>query len=141
MDVGEEFAMELGRVSRWWRTRLDERLRETGLTQTRWIVLLQLSRAGPLSQRELAQRVGIEGPTLVRVLDNLERQNLVERRESVADRRVKEIHLSTAARPMIEKISMISAELRRELTERLPAADLQTAWEVLKMIGETLEIP
>ncbi|MCO6389412.1 MarR family winged helix-turn-helix transcriptional regulator [Aliihoeflea sp. 40Bstr573] len=71
MSIGNGFAMELGRVSRRWRTRLDERLRNTGLNQARWTVLLQLSNFGPASQRELAERVGVEGPTLARVLDRL----------------------------------------------------------------------
>ena len=72
MNVGEQFAIELGRVNRQWRKRLDERLKESGLTQARWLVLLHLSRTGPLSQRDLAELIGVDGPTLVRVLDKLE---------------------------------------------------------------------
>ena len=78
MNVGEQFAIELGRVSRQWRKRLDERLKHTGLTQARWMVLLHLSRTGPMSQRELAETVGIEGPTLVRMLKTLEDAGYVE---------------------------------------------------------------
>jgi MarR family transcriptional regulator for hemolysin len=139
MDIGEGFSVELGRISRRWRARLDERLRQTGLTQARWVVLLQLSRVGPVAQRELAERLGIEGPTLVRVLDNLEKQGLVERRPCDGDKRVKEIHLTDAARPLIEKIARISAELRGQVLADIPDEELRGALAVLRVIGERLE--
>lgn len=139
MDIGEDFAIELGRISRRWRVRLDERVRGLGLTQARWIVLLQLSRIGPIVQRELAQRLDIEGPTLVRVLDNLEKQGLVERRPGDGDKRVKEVHLTDAAQPLIEKIARISAALRREVLADIPGEELHRALAVLKSIGDRLE--
>ena len=77
MSVGETFASELGRVHRKWRARLDDRLKDTGLTHARWHALLTIWRHGEaLTQRELAQMLGIEGPTLVRILDWLEGNNL-----------------------------------------------------------------
>lgn len=139
MNAGEEFALELGRVSRRWRARLDERLRHTGLTQARWIVLLQLSQAGAISQRELAERVGVEGPTLVRVLDRLEEQGLVARRASDADRRVRSIHLTDSAKPLLAEIQRIADALRRELLADVPVNNLAGALAVLKTIATGLE--
>ena len=139
MNATSEFAITLGKVSRRWRTRLDERLRHTGLTQARWIVLLQLSRDGSLSQRELAERVGVEGPTLVRVLDRLERQGLVARRACGEDRRVKKIVLTKAAAPVLDEITSISGQLRKELLGDIPADDLANALQVLKTISDRLE--
>jgi MarR family transcriptional regulator for hemolysin len=139
MDVGAEFAVALGRVSRRWRVRLDERFRHTGLTQARWIVLLQLSQAGAMSQRELAERIGVEGPTLVRALDKLEDQGFVARRAG-DDRRVKEIHLTDAAGPVLAEITRISTELRRVLLADVPARDLATAWRVLKAVSDRLDM-
>lgn len=139
MDMGAEFAIELGRVSRRWRTRLNERLKHTGLNQARWIVLLQLSSFGPTSQRELAERVGVEGPSLVRVLDRLEDQGLVERRSADDDRRIKHIHLTAAASPVLQKITEVSNELRQELLADIPMKDIDMAWKVLKAIADRLE--
>lgn len=140
MDAGEQFAVELARVSRQWRKRIDERLRHLDLTQARWMVLLQLSRMGaPVSQRELADIIGVEGPTLVRVLDNLERQGLVERRACEADRRVKLIELAEGAGPVIAEIGRIAAGLRQELLEGVPAGELERARELLKIIADRLE--
>lgn len=139
MDVSAEFAFELGRVSRRWRTRLNERLKHTGLNQARWIVLLQLSGSGPVSQRELAERVGVEGPTLVRVLDRLEDQDLITRRACDNDRRIKHIHLTSAAKPVLEEIARISSALRQELLADIPSTNIDAARQVLKAIGDRLE--
>lgn len=139
MTVDEQFAIEIGRVSRQWRKRLDERLKETGLTQARWLVLLHLSRAGPLSQRELAEIVGIEGPTLVRLLDSLEGQGLVERRVGEDDRRVKQVHLTDAAGPLLVVISGIAVSLRKQALANIEEGELRAAWKVLRDIGDRLE--
>lgn len=139
MKVDEQFAIELGRVSRQWRKRLDERLKKTGLTQARWLVLLHLSRVGSLSQRDLAETVGIEGPTLVRLLDSLEGQGLIERRLCGDDRRVKRIHLTAAARPLLAEITAIAAALRRQVLAEVDGDELRAAWKVLRDIGDRLE--
>ncbi len=140
MDLPEAFALELGRVSRRWRTRLDERLNVTGLTQARWRTLLHLSRGAPcMTQRELAEHAGIEGPTLVRLLDALEAQGLIERLPVEGDRRAKHIRLTAAARPLLEQIDRIAADLRREIFAGLGKEDLQTGLTVLRRIGDRLE--
>jgi len=139
MGVGEEFALEIGRVSRWWRTRLNERVRHLDLNQARWIALLQLSRCGPTSQRELAGRIGVEGPSLVRVLDRLEEQGLVERRPSDDDRRIKQVGLTEAAGPVLQQLTTLADELRHELLADIPAENIKTALHVLKAIGDRLE--
>jgi MarR family transcriptional regulator, transcriptional regulator for hemolysin len=139
MNVGREFAMELGRVWRKWRARLDARVKHLGLTQARWIALLQLRRSGPLSQRDLAEQIGVEGPTLVRLLDGLQQGGLIERTATHEDRRVKKIHLTASAYPLIEEITRISDALREELMESVPPEDLATAHRVLRLIGDRLE--
>jgi MarR family transcriptional regulator for hemolysin len=139
MNVGREFAMELARVGRKWRARLDARVKHLGLTQARWIALLQLRRSGPLSQRDLAEQIGVEGPTLVRLLDGLQQGGLIERTATHEDRRVKKIHLTASAYPLIEEITRISDALREELMESVPPEDLATAHRVLRLIGDRLE--
>jgi MarR family transcriptional regulator, transcriptional regulator for hemolysin len=142
VDLREAFALELGRVSRRWRTRLDERLKVTGLTQARWSTLLHLSRGGRcMTQRELAERVGIEGPTLVRLLDALETQGLIERLPVEGDRRAKHIRPTEAAQPLLREINRIAADLRRDIFADLRKDDLETCLTVLRAIGDRLERP
>ena len=89
----ELFGTWLAHLTRAWREQVDARLAPFGLSQARWLILLHLSRgANGSSQKALAARVGVQGPTLVRTLDRLEAEGMVERREASEDRRAKTIH-------------------------------------------------
>ena len=140
MAVESNFATELALVSRKWQARLDGRLKHTGLTVARWQALLQISRNDrPLTQRELADQLKIEGPTLVRILDSLEARGLMERRAVSADRRAKTLVLTAAARPVIAEIARIADALRHEVLAGFSRDELATAADVLRRIGANLE--
>lgn len=136
------FAMQLAQMSRAWRAELDRRLVDLGLSQARWLVLLHLARFEELpTQRELAQSVGVEGPTLARLLDSLEGQGLVRRQAVVEDRRAKKIVLCPPAKPLIEQIETIANQLRIELFTGVDEADLEVCMRVHAKILGNLEKP
>ena len=136
----EAFARSLAASSRMWRRYLDLRFRDLDLSQARWNALFELSRNEEVTQIELAQSLGIEAATLVRLLDGLEGAGLVERRHSASDRRAKTLHLTEAARPLIVKMEEISAASRAEILEGIPEQDLRIATKVLSCIAARLEI-
>lgn len=134
------FGMQLAHMSRGWRAELDRRLAGLGLSQARWLVLLHLARFDePPTQRELAQSVGVEGPTLARLLDSLEAQGLVERQAVLEDRRAKKLMLCPPARPLIEQIETIANALRVELFTGVDEGELSTAMRVHSRILANLE--
>lgn len=125
------FAMQVAQLSRAWRSELDRRLVGLGLSQARWLVLLHLARFTEMpTQRELAQSVGVEGPTLARLLDSLEAQGLVTRVAVPEDRRAKKIALQAQAQPLIEKIEAISTQLRQEVFAGIDEEDLRRCQQV-----------
>lgn len=134
------FGMQLAQLSRGWRGELDRRLAGLGLSQARWLVLLHLARfeVAP-TQRELAASVGVEGPTLARLLDSLEAQGLVRRHAVMEDRRAKQISLSESALPLIKQIETIANELRLELFSGISEQDLATAMAVHAKVLANLE--
>ena len=134
------FAMQVAQLSRAWRAELDRRLVGLGLSQARWLVLLHLGRFAELpTQRELAQSVGVEGPTLARLLDSLEAQGLVSRQAVPEDRRAKKIALMPEARPLIEKIEAISANLRQEVFAGIDEDELRRCQKVHAQVLSNLE--
>ncbi|EPJ91504.1 MULTISPECIES: MarR family transcriptional regulator [Pseudomonas] len=134
------FGMQLAQMSRGWRAELDRRLAGLGLSQARWLVLLHLARFDEApTQRELAQSVGVEGPTLARLLDSLEAQGLVQRHSVVEDRRAKKIVLSDSARPLIEQIEAIATALRQELFVGVDEEEQRICLRVHKRILDNLE--
>lgn len=135
-EVGSTMAL----AARQWRARADERLAPLGLTQAKWVPLRYLAFAGgSLPQRRLVELTGIEGPSLVRLLDDLERMGLVERRCVLRDRRTKTVHLTEKATPLIEEIGLLAEALRAELLDGIPDEDLTVFARVLGRISHRLE--
>jgi MarR family transcriptional regulator for hemolysin len=133
---------DLGQISRRWRSRLDMRLAGFGLTEARWLPLLHLARWGDgRSQKELAATLGVEGPTLVRTLDWLEREGLVTRRPDPADRRAKTLHLSARAIALHAEIEREAAGVRADLLEGITEAELLACLAVLDRIAARLGAP
>ncbi len=134
------FGMQLAQMSRGWRAELDRRLAGLGLSQARWLVLLHLARFEETpTQRELAQSVGVEGPTLARLLDSLETQGLVQRQAVLEDRRAKKIVLCEPALPLIEQIETIANALRAELFVGVDEDEMRMCMRVHQQILNNLE--
>ncbi len=139
LDDREQFGLHLGLVARLWRTEIDRRLAAFGLTQSRWLTLLHLSRlTHAATQRELAEVVGVRGPTLVRTLDRLEAEGLIERRTETADRRAKTVHLGAEAAPVLERIQTTAAAVRAEIFSDISPADVATCLKVFEKIAGKL---
>jgi MarR family 2-MHQ and catechol resistance regulon transcriptional repressor len=79
-------------------------LREFGLTESQFGVLEALYHLGPLRQTDLANKLLCSAGNLTTVVDNLERDGLVERRRDGTDRRVVTVHLSSDGRKLIGEL-------------------------------------
>jgi MarR family transcriptional regulator for hemolysin len=138
----DELGLVLFGTARAWRTRLDQRLRPLGLSQGKWRTLIHLSLGGnKLTQKEIAERMGIEGPTLAGLLDRLQDDGWIERRCSARDRRCKIVHLQRRSKAVLDKIFNTAHDLRRELIADIPQRDLETCIRVLGQIRAKAEQP
>jgi DNA-binding MarR family transcriptional regulator len=101
---------------------LDARMAEQGASIWNWILLNKANEHEGSSQRELADAMHIEPPTLVRHLDKLAADGLVERRRDEADRRIVRVSVTPAGRRRLKELAVIAqrfdTELRSLLTER-----------------------
>jgi MarR family transcriptional regulator, transcriptional regulator for hemolysin len=134
-QIGEHLGGQLAETARVWRSRLDERLRPLGLSQTRWLAILHLSKSRDgLPQTELATRLGISHASLSPQIDRLEQDGWVERHSLAGDRRCKTLHLTEQAKALSREIKQTSAKLRRELFEGLSEDDIRACERVLAHI-------
>lgn len=125
----------IARLPHLWRSILDRRLAPLGLTQTRWVTLYHLWKLGEGNpQCDLARAIGVEAPSLVRTLGQLEEQGLVERRACDNDRRSKRIYLTPAAMPLLEKIDSVVLAARQEILAGLSDSDLDQLDKWLALI-------
>src|SRR5690349_3116835 len=92
--TGAPIGLRLFTASKAVRRAFDDALSSAGGSIPVWLVLTNLKAADWRSQHELARAVGIEGPTLTRHLDQLERQGLVLRRQDSSDRRAVVVELT-----------------------------------------------
>lgn len=128
-------------VARLWRGELDRRLQPHSLSQARYALLTLLAEAkGPIAQNDLAERAGIAGPTLVRQIDQLEKNGLVKRRDAPGDRRVKHVCVTPAGREAHKTARMIAEELRQEAAAGMPPEDLAQLNKTLATLIKRLEM-
>lgn len=140
MKAQEElFAETLHLAAHGWRTALNRRLRPLGYSRSRWMVLLYISRNEAIPHRELAERLGIEPPTLVRLVDRMEADGLLERRADESDRRIKRLHLSPEGHREVDRIRACAADMRKELLAGLDKTEIGVTLEVLQKIRAKLE--
>ncbi len=135
MDVYEplrdRFAFRLGEVARAWRHQIDKNLRAHGLTLAQWLVLRALHQHGEgLVQREIATTIGVEGPTLVRILDKMAQAGMIERREHAHDRRYKTVFLSPKAKERMEEFNDVVSRVRYEFMTDIDEQDLEVCLRV-----------
>ncbi|HEY8618120.1 MarR family winged helix-turn-helix transcriptional regulator [Phenylobacterium sp.] len=139
-DIRTALAQGLLLAGRRWRARLNERLKVIGQTDARCAALAEIAGAQDgVVQRELSQRLGVEEPTVVRLIDALEAQDWVERRAHHGDRRAKVVRIKPSAAPVIEQAQEIVADLQEELFADMNPADLDACLRVLGQLSERLD--
>lgn len=133
----EQFGFRLSRLARIWRQRLDICLGERGIGYSNWTVLVYLQRGGEgMQQRELADFMGIEAPSLVPALDQLERLALIERRPHPADRRAKAVHLTEAGRTDLVSLNAAASDVRAQLLAGIDDAELERCLELIDRVTD-----
>jgi MarR family transcriptional regulator for hemolysin len=117
---------------------INEELAPQGITFRQAQVLGSLALEGELSQSELAERMRIEPPTLVGILDRMERDGWIRRRTCPHDRRKKLISPAEAAEPVWTKIVACAKRVRSRATQGLNRQDKRLLRELLERIQQNL---
>ena len=120
-----QFSIRFSLLARRWRRALDIRLAQAGLTDATWVPLVHLHQTGGgLTQKELAALVGIDGSSLVRLLDILCRQGLAERRVDERDSRARLVHLTAQGEKRVAEIRQELAKGEQEMLADLSDNDI-----------------
>ncbi|HJV64867.1 MAG TPA: MarR family transcriptional regulator [Geomonas sp.] len=115
----------LAALTRRWRQVLDAEFQSSGLTDATWRPLLHLHHMGDgVRQKDLAASLGLEGPSLVRLLDTLIAKQLVLRTEDESDRRAKLLALTGQGRALVEVIQKRVGALEKEAFKSFSVAEL-----------------
>ena len=139
---GRNFGFLVHDVSRLIKRRFDRQARQTGLPITRRqaAVMLYIARNEGVSQTEVATWLDLEPIALVRMLDKLNDEGLVERRAHPTDRRVRTLWLTPAARPVVAQIVAINMAIREETFAGMAPNARDTVIDILGGIKENLAV-
>ncbi|SUC00360.1 transcriptional regulator SlyA [Proteus vulgaris] len=130
---------DLARLVRLWRALIDHRLKPLKLTQTHWVTLYNISQLPPeQSQIQLAKAIGIEQPSLVRTLDQLEEKNLICRHTCANDRRAKRIKLTNESEPFINEVYAVIEQTRREILGDIRRDEIETLIGIIQKLEKNI---
>lgn len=128
---------QLLQAGRQWRRIAEKELEKLGISEACAAPLLWTGRlGGGVRQVTLASYVGIEGPSLVRLLDQLAAADLIVRRDDPTDRRAKTIWLTDEGERLSGRIEELLVDLRGQVLADVGKADLEATLRVLKAFDE-----
>ncbi|AIU72930.1 transcriptional regulator SlyA [Hafnia alvei] len=130
---------DLARLVRVWRALIDQRLKPLELTQTHWVTLYNINRLPPeQSQIQLAKAIGIEQPSLVRTLDQLEEKGLITRHTCANDRRAKRIKLTEEAAPIIKEVNDVITMTRGEILSGISPEEVTLLTSLVERLEQNI---
>src|SRR5271169_5715716 len=111
-DPDQHIGYLVADVARLMRFRFGDRAKQIRFSRSQWQILGWLRRNEGISQAGLAGVLEVSPMTLVRAIDRLEADGFVVRRRMPNDRRVHQLFLAPRARPQLDKLWKIAAEVR-----------------------------
>lgn len=139
-DFDESIGYWLTITTQAWHRVMIERLAPEGITYRQMHVIGWLKHSGDLSQAELARKMMIEPPTLVRILDRMEDTGLVRRFDDPDDRRRRILRLTPRAEPMWDRITECAREMRAAAETGLSPAEVGQLKRLLRRVHANLGV-
>ena len=137
-DFKESIGYSVAMAPRALRTAFAADLGHYGITFAQWQVLAGLALEGEISQVKLAELIGVEGPTLVRILDRMEHKGWIKRKVSSRDRRQKLISPTKKVEGVWKKMTECAHGVRNGAVKGISSKDAENLQRLLKKIRENL---
>ncbi|HEY6640613.1 MarR family winged helix-turn-helix transcriptional regulator [Povalibacter sp.] len=136
MDPLKNVGFLLKDVTRRFTVRFEQHAREISLTLVQCKLLLQLEKNEGVSQARLAELTDVEPMMMVRMLDRMEADKLLERRDDPSDRRARRLYLTSKAKPLLEEVDRIAQLTRAEIFAGIGKVEREQFMRVLERVHE-----
>jgi DNA-binding MarR family transcriptional regulator len=136
MDHFKDIGYLLTNVSRRHVARFERHAKEVSLTIMQCKVLFYLSKNEGASQVRLCELADVEPMMMVRILNRMEADKLVERRSNPDDRRARRLYLTRKAAPLLAEIDRIGDVTRNEIFTGVSKPDREAFLNVLEHVHE-----
>jgi len=137
---GELYSFVTGKASTAIARRLQKKFNSAGLRITieQWSVLYHLWKQDGMSQQELCNSTFRDKPSITRLVDNLEKLQLVKRAASAEDRRINRICLTKTGLKLQEQSMMMAEQTLNEALEGVAAEQIDVCKSVLQLVYDNL---
>ncbi len=113
-------------------------LKTRGIKAAEWWVLSLLEERDDLTVSTIASHIFYDQPTTGRLLDRMERQGLIIRRPSPADRRKTLVDITRAGKRRVTKLQLLAIEDEREATRSFKKTELENLKAALRLVLKDL---
>ena len=118
-----------------WERAADIELRERfGLTGAKWKIIVVLSMREGITQKHIADMAFVEAPTLVPIIDKMEKEGYLTRQSDPSDRRNNLIFMTKKTKTIVDPIIDCILEIRNMGLNKISKKDMETAKKVLEQI-------
>lgn len=140
---GELYSFMTGMATTAIARRLQKNFKQNGIeiTVEQWSVLYHLWKSDGLSQQQLCDATYRDKPSITRLVDNLEKLQLVKRIASKNDRRINQVFLTTLGKKMETESMNVAETTLNESLEGVPPDRIEICKEVLQLVYENLKTP
>lgn len=138
-DPRREAALRIVETSRLLRLLVEQRLRPYGMTRAQYVTLTKLDDQDGLVQNELAEALEVQPIAMVRLVDQLSADGLVERRADPDDRRRNRLFLTDAGRRRLVELSDFKEQLGAEVFEGIGVDDLRHVMQTLDRLRANIK--
>jgi MarR family transcriptional regulator for hemolysin len=134
-DYKNNIGFIVNRTARAFVKAFDTELRDkVGVTFGQWKVIVTLINQDGLTQKEIADKLGLEGPTLIPIIDKMEKVGLVIRKVDADDRRNNRIYHTEKADALWDKMLECALRIRKISVKDIPEQNIVIMREVLDKI-------
>ncbi|MBF8297031.1 MAG: transcriptional regulator, MarR family [Bacteroidetes bacterium] len=138
-DLALSLWVKLARASSTFGRLSGKDIERYGLTQPQFGVVEILGHLGPMTIGEVGRKMLVTGGCITVILDNLEKEDLVERIRSTEDRRVIKVQLTTKGRHLFKEVFTQHAERVAQLASVLTEDEQAQLSQLLKKLGLALK--
>jgi MarR family transcriptional regulator, transcriptional regulator for hemolysin len=140
-DFENSIGFIVNRTARAFVKSLDLELREkVGVTVGQWKVIVMLVKQNGLTQKETADKLGLEGPTLIPIIDKMEKDGLLVRRVDSSDRRNNRIYRTEKADALWDRMMECATKVRQVSVKDISEENIRIMRNVLDKIWQNLRV-
>ncbi len=133
-DPRRQIALRLTVLARMLRSDFDRHVDDVGLTRSQWSLIAVAARKPGSTQRQIAEFLEMSEASAGRLVDRLEADGVLERRELEGDRRARAVFLTDAANPLLERMSVMARAREERWFRGMSDAELTQLSGLLEML-------